>query len=268
MLRTLLRKISIFFSIYIFNNKEIDLIKHKKIEIFLKKKSQIYFKKNPRLKTHKNLSFEIMKLINTSKLKKFLRNDVIQNIFFIHNRLFIFKELLELKKDKNWNLWKKLLKENNIGYPVPFFLYPKSSGNRIRQIFILKQFYETLDRNKLKNIKNIVEIGGGYGCLAQVFSKINKNINYTIYDMYEVNLLQYYFLKMNNLKPNLNSITSKTNLINKLDLLKKLYKKKSKKILIANWSISEFPSKFRVKFLPFIKNSERNLMLMLGLLVT
>ena len=37
------------------------------------------------------------------------------------------------------------------------------------------------------------------------FLKLIKNVNYTIYDMYEVNLLQYYYLKMNNHNPKLNS---------------------------------------------------------------
>ena len=46
-------------------------------------------------------------------------------MFFIHNRLFILFELLELKLDNNWKFWKKLIKENNIGNPVRYFLYPE-----------------------------------------------------------------------------------------------------------------------------------------------
>ena len=34
--------------------------------------------------------------------------------------------------------------------------------------------------------------------VAQIFYKISNKVNYYIYDMYEVNLLQYYYLKMNN----------------------------------------------------------------------
>ena len=71
------------------------------------------------------------------------------------------------------------------------------------------------------------------------FFKINKKINYTIYDMYEVNLLQYYYLKMNNHNPKLNSYKNKINLINRLNDLKKF---KNNNLLIANWSLSEFPS--------------------------
>ena len=51
---------------------------------------------------------------------------------------------------KNWNLWKKLLVENNVGNPVNYFLYKKSSGNRIRQVYHLKKFvdFANLDLKK------------------------------------------------------------------------------------------------------------------------
>ena len=54
----------------------------------------------------------------------------------------VYRELN--KKDKNWKLWNILLKENNIGNPVPYFLYSKSSGNRIRQVYILKKFIDVI----------------------------------------------------------------------------------------------------------------------------
>ena len=77
------------------------------------------------MSTHKNLSHEILEIIKSRKLDNFLRNNLIQNIFFIHNRLFILHELKELKKDKNWKLWKSLLNENDVGKPIRYFLYKK-----------------------------------------------------------------------------------------------------------------------------------------------
>ena len=35
--------------------------------------------------------------------------------------------------------------------------------------------------------------------MARIFSKIKRNISYTCFDTYYVNLLQYYYLKHNNL---------------------------------------------------------------------
>ena len=67
-------------------------------------------------------------------------------MFFLHNRLFVLKELKEIQKSKNWNFYKKLLEEDNIGNPVRYFLYLDSSGNRINHVFHLY-----LLENELKN---------------------------------------------------------------------------------------------------------------------
>jgi len=255
MLRNFLRQFSILFSIFYFKKIKINFKKHLKIEKFIKKKSNEIYKKNPRLNTHKNLAGEIIRIIKLGNLNKFLRNSFIQKIFFIHNRLFIFFELLELKKDKNWPTWKKLILENDVGRPVRFFLYSNSSGNRIRQVYIIKKFLNSLKSINLDKIQNIIEVGGGYGCMADIFSKLNKKISYTIYDMYEVNLLQYYFLKMNNHNPLLGKISGKLNLISELNQLNKFTITKKNYCFIANWSISEFPLKFRKKFINTINRS-------------
>ena len=189
-------------------------------------------------------------------MKNFLRNSLIQNIFFIHNRLFIYYELLELTRDKKWKFWKKLIYENDVGNPIRYFLYSESSGNRIRQVYILKKFLDTSKTINLKKIKHIIEIGGGYGCMADIFNKLNKTSSYSIYDMYEVNLIQYYYLKMNNHNPIFNNITNKLNLINDLKNLNKYKNFKKNYLFIANWSISEFPLKFRRKFISLIRNSK------------
>ena len=86
--------------------------------------------------------------------------------------------------------------------------------------------------------------------MADIFFKINSKVKYAIYDMYEVNLLQYYYLKMNNLNPKVNSLNSKINLINRLHDLKK---NKNNSLVIINWSLSEFPLRFRNKFISTIK---------------
>ena len=60
---------------------------------------------------------------------------------------------------------------------------------------MVKKFKDFADID-IKLIKNIIEIGGGYGCMARIFSKINKSCNYLIFDTEEVNYLQYYYLKL------------------------------------------------------------------------
>ena len=256
MLKTFLRQISIILSFSINRNFKLNKKKNRYIQNYISKQIRKIYKKNPRLLTHKNLSSEIVQIIREKKLEIFLRNNFIQNIFFIHNRFFIYSELKELKKDANWKLWKKLIKDNSVGNPIWYFLYHESTGNRIRQVYIIKKFLELNPTIKLTNLKKIIEIGGGYGCMTDIFFKINKKINYTIYDMYEVNLLQYYYLKMNNHNPKLNSYKNKINLINRLNDLKKF---KNNNLLIANWSLSEFPLNFRKKFFSTIKNSDNTI---------
>ncbi len=239
-------------SIFFKNDLKRIKTKHKKVSNKLKQEmTKFNFAISSRLKTHEVFSKNIYEIIIKNKTLNFLRNSSIQNIFFIHNRFFILNELLELKRDiKRWSLWKTLLTENSVGDPVRYFLYPKSSGNRIRQVYHLKKYLD-FSKNNILKIKNIIEIGGGYGCMAQIFKKINKRCNYVIFDTAEVNLLQYYYLKMNNIPVTINKIHSKkVCLINKLSLIKKYNKKMNKRnvnLLIANWSISEMPIDLRNK---------------------
>ena len=72
------------------------------------------------------------------------------------------------------DLFIKLLEENTVGNPVPFFLYKKSSGNRIRHIYLLKKIF---DFGEINNVDAVIEIGGGYGCMAKIFEDINPNVD-------------------------------------------------------------------------------------------
>jgi len=243
-------------SFFFYSKNNLSYIKNRhqivteKIKIELQK---FKLRKQSKLLTHKIFSKLVYDLILENKTINFLRNPHIQNIFFIHNRIFILNELRELQKDKKkWPLWKKLLVENGVGNPIRYFLYPESSGNRIRQVYHLKKYYDYSKINYFK-VKHILEIGGGYGCMAQIFKKINKNCTYVIYDTLEVNFLQYYYLQMNKISVVMNKIEKgKVCLINKLDLINKFndnIKENIYPLLIANWSISEFPINLRKKII-------------------
>ena len=81
--------------------------------------------------------------------------------------------MIKLKNNKNWKFYKKIIIEDNVGDPVRYFLYPKSSGNRINHAYHLSVLSSEFNAN-LKKINKVFEFGGGYGCMARVFSKINK----------------------------------------------------------------------------------------------
>jgi len=206
-------------------------------------------------KTHNIFNKKIIHLLKEEKLTNFLRNNFIQKMFFVHNRLFILKELNKLRNNKNWKFYKKIIKEDNVGDPIRYFTYPKSSGNRINHAYHLSVLSSEFNVN-LKKINKVFEFGAGYGCMARIFSKINKKISYTCFDTNYVNLLQYYYLKQNNL----NVGFSKKNdfyLLSNLKNNKNYFSNNiSKYAFIANWSLSETPIKFRKKFYSLITNSE------------
>lgn len=242
-IRKILESLSFFYkNKRIKKNKEVcDYIDKELRELRLKKKSL--------KKTHIDFNKKIIDILNKKDLSKFLRNKFIQKIFFVHNRLFIFKELQYLKKNSNWLFYKKLLNESSVGDPVRYFLYPKSSGNRINHVFHLAVLKNNSDI-KFKEIKNVFEFGAGYGCMANIFSKINRNASYKIFDTKPVNLLQYYYLKHNSLDAGF-----KKN--KKIYLYSKIERTKEKiDLFLANWSLSETPIKFRNKFYDKITNSK------------
>jgi hypothetical protein len=255
-MRDFFRKAIGYLSFYKFNNLSSLKSEHKKLSTYLKKKIK-YLKSNKNIRTRTHIIFNknVIDVLKNKKLINFLRQPFIQKMFFTHNRLFIYNELRELREDKkNWNRWENLLNEDTVGDPIRYFLYLKSSGNRIRQVYHLKKFTDYADID-VKSIKNIIEVGGGYGCMARIFSKINKSCNYLIFDTEEVNCLQYYYLKLNKLNVKFETIKANFNLTKSIILLKKkLLTNSGNSLFIANWSISEMPLRLREKIFKYIFN--------------
>ena len=136
MIINLFRKLLASLSFFYTNNLELvkkrDKIILKKIQFRLDKLSQ--GNKNLK-KTHKVFRKKIIFLLKKGNLNNFLRNNFIQKMFFVHNRFFILKELNILKKDKKWKFYKRIIEEDNVGDPVRYFLYPKSSGIKINHAY-------------------------------------------------------------------------------------------------------------------------------------
>ncbi len=224
------------------NDDQRKLIKNLKIKTVDLIKSDENFQK---MNTHKIFSNSVLSLIKSGNLENFLRLGFIQKMFFVHNRFYNYKFLKKILSKKS-DFWTKLLKECPVGNPVPFFLYKSSSGNRIRHVYLLNQGFEYANIN---NVDAVIEIGGGFGSMASIIFNINKNIDYTIYDLPEVNLLQFYYLMSQNIHCEISNINKNISLLSQISLLKKklnLLKQKKKKILIiANWSLSEMPISLR-----------------------
>lgn len=252
----LLRKILVMLSFFFKNklNKYSSLDFETKNEIIKILNYNNTFAKKNLTKTHKNFNYKLRQIFFKQKIISFLRFSFIQKMFFIHNRFFILKELNALRVDKkNWKLYKKLIKEDNVGDPVRYIFYPKSSGNRINQVYHLSVLIKFFNLN-IKKISSVFEFGAGYGLMARIFLLINSSTKYSIFDTFYANLLQYYYLKLLGYKPVFKLDKKKNiNLLNNIQDLKK-YNNKKNSLFIANWSLSETPLKFRVKIMEFIKN--------------
>ena len=255
MISDLIRKLISLLSFF-YVNKKINKKQNKKIlgEIRYKlkeKETNISTLK----KTHISFNKKLKLLLIGNRIDNFLREGFIQKMFFLHNRLFVFKELRVLKKSKKWNFYKKIINENHIGNPIRYFLYPTSAGNRINHVYHLS----ILDNEfgiELKKIRKVFEFGSGYGCMASIFSRISKNIKYSCFDTFHVNLLQYYYLKHNKLNVGFNEKKNNIILRSNIKNISLYHKKNSNYLFIANWSLSETPLKFRRNFEKIIKESK------------
>jgi hypothetical protein len=249
-----------------FNIKNNVIMKKRHEKIFkevceILKITDLETKKITSFDTFANFRKEIKKILNNSNLlSSFLKNIEIQKIMFGTNRFFFFLELLELKNDSRWDsIWVKNLNENYVGNPLPFFLYPKSSGNRIHDIFHIK--YILNFKEKIKEIDAIFEFGGGYGNLCHLLNKIIKPKTYIIYDLPEVSILQYYYLRMLGYKVNVSQKFVKKNMINLVynkNLINKIFIKQfklKKTLFLSNWALSESPIYLRHKFLKIINKT-------------
>ena len=253
MISDYLRKLNSYLSFWCKNNQKVNKAKDILIKDFIKKNLQNNKINIKNLKkTHNIFNKKIFFLLQNNNITNFLREGFIQKMFFLHNRFFVYSELKELKKDKKWTLYKKLINEDSIGNPIRYFLYPKSSGNKINHVYHLSILLCEFNIDP-KEIKNVFEFGGGYGCMARIFSKLSPNIKYTCFDTQYVNLLQYYYLKHNNLDVGF----SNTNNFLLTSNLKKIkhFSYNSKYLFIANWSLSETPIMFRANFDSLVKNS-------------
>jgi hypothetical protein len=255
MISDIVRKLNGYLSFWIKDNEPVNRNKDKLIKKYIQKNISLnkIIKKNLK-KTHNIFNQKLYLLLQKKNITNFLRESFIQKMFFLHNRFFVYSELKTLKKEKKWPLYKELIKEDAIGNPIRFFLYQKSSGNRINHVYHLSVLSKELNIN-LTEIKKVFEFGAGYGCMARIFSKLNKRIKYTCFDTHYVNLLQYYYLKHNNLNVGF-SIKNKFTLISNLEKIKNNFRTNVKSLFIANWSLSETPISFRKNFIPLMRNND------------
>jgi len=192
--------------------------------------------------------------------RNFLRWDVIIETMCVNNEPFIEIEFNHLKKLEEWQeRWKTALKEISTGHPIPFFLYPKSSGNLIHQAYHLCKFEEKTGTN-IDTFNFVFEFGGGYGSMCKLFHNLGFKGKYLIFDLPQFSALQRFYLKSTGLPVhNVESFglaSSGVICISSINDLKAVIERSTGNqncLFIALWSMSEAPIEVRDSIFELIK---------------
>ena len=89
--------------------------------------------------------------------------------------------------------WPPALREHTIGFPRPFYGYPKSSGDLINHAYHLCRFEETTGVS-LATMPVIVEFGGGSGSMCRTLHQIGLTEAHLIFDLPELSAIKRFFL--------------------------------------------------------------------------
>ncbi len=186
----------------------------------------------------------------------FLQWELIKYTITSFNSTMVDREYNAIKRETLfYSRWKFLLLENGFGNPDRFWRNRLLGTNKIHQTYHLLQLTKQFAVD-LKNIEYVLEFGGGYGNMCSLFSKINTNIKYTIFDLPELLCLQKFYLNALHLPCELETegpITLTKN-IEMVAAENKNYAKN--KLFIATWSLSESPFELRDHFISILDTFE------------
>ena len=168
-----------------------------------------------------------------------------------------------MKLSPYWNRFSEALKEVPAGGPQRYEPWPETSGNLLHQGHHLMRLAEHLGGlGTFTSVQQVIEFGGGYGCMCQLWFRLGFRGNYLIYDLPELSILQEYFLSSCGLGVTVGhdapaSLPSVT-LCRTMDVVDARLKTISRKdfIFIGMWSISEAPVALREKLLPVMNQAK------------
>jgi len=178
------------------------------------------------------------RIASNQDIENFLRwQSIRETMHAAHCHIIQFNTLTN---NKNWDKWKKALKEDSFGNPILSSYDPETSYASIYHAYSLSQIKPTGD---MSNIKSIFEFGGGYGSMCKLIHRLGFNGTYTIYDLPALSKLQEIYLS---------HVGVKTDRINLTTVLAPL----EVDLFIAEWSIAETPIELRLEVFKNIKFKE------------
>ncbi len=154
-------------------------------------------------------------------------------------------ELRYLRGLEDWkSRWEKVLPEDGLGAPAPYWCYPRSSGNRIHHVYHLAQFEQQTGR-RIESFGRVVEFGGGYGSLCHLIHRLGFRGNYIIHDLPPFTALQRFYLSgLGYVVDGQDALGIQ--LSSSWDVLDRLLEGDEQETLfVATWSLSEAPPEVR-----------------------
>jgi len=194
----------------------------------------------------------LRKMVLNHDPRKFLTWDIILKTMFVDNKRYIRTELDFLKILPNWaNRWCEAILESPFGHPIPYWKYPRSSGNLIHHAYHIAQFEQKTEID-INTMNFIFEFGGGYGSMCRLFHNLGFQGKYVLFDLPHFSALQQFYLKSSGIDvqsiDSFHSSKSGVFCTSDLELLTQTllnHNNLSDSMFIATWSISETPVYFR-----------------------
>ena len=194
----------------------------------------------------------LRELVLTRDPREFLRWELFHYTMFVLYARSIDIELRHLKSRPDWSSrWRQAIKETGFGRPLPYWRYPRSSGNLIHHAYHLAQFEEETAK-PVNDMSFVFEFGGGYGGMCRLFHNLNFRGKYVIFDLPHFSALQKFFLGSIGITvhspDSFKSARSGVICVSGIEELRTILASNAgndSSMFIATWSISEAPISLR-----------------------
>ena len=132
--------------------------------------------------------WEIIRHAKNDNPERFLRWSTIEATMFPRETRWIRREFDSLE-----SRWMEVIREPFFGNPLPMPSCKWTSGNLVHQAYHLSM-WESFTGQKICDLSNIYEFGGGYGAMAMIAARAGFDGDYFIQDVPELSILQEYYL--------------------------------------------------------------------------
>ena len=190
----------------------------------------------------------------TDSPREFLRWEPILSTMFVKRGRCVDVELAALHARPDWaEIWESVVREVPTGHPLPYYRHPASSGNRIHNAYHVSRIEDELGR-PVADYGEVIEFGGGYGCLCHVAFARGFSGGYTIFDYPLFSAIQKYYLKCLGLPAGVTPPDERgIELVSDMGRFQRLLAgppATEPSLFVANWSLSETPQHIRDAVLP------------------